>query len=362
MNGIERMIANAVNKAYKIRYQRYFYNELMGYQNKAVIPIKELTSEQKKEIKEYYASFGFKGVRTDWHRYIYSITGEFSPKMIPEDLFHNVLERIYNVKGLGGWEDKAFMPFILKDVRFPETVCCRVNGYYFDDKRNLISKDTAMDMIRNCESAVAKPTLASGGGRGVMMVNPDHPEEILKDMGGSSFIVQKTIKQSPETAVFNPSSVNTEKVLSFLFKGEVHILSAHMRVGAPGSLTDNASGGQGYIFRIDEDGQTGEYGVNLFGKKTMTDYYGETISGRTLSHHSEILGIIKKAHKRFPYFGFMSWDFCVNDKDEPVLIEYNTGSPEALAYQITTGPLFGDMTDEVLSDAATKIDRIRYFK
>ncbi|MCR5610596.1 MAG: hypothetical protein K6F68_02005 [Clostridiales bacterium] len=135
-----------------------------------------------------------------------------------------------------------------------------------------------------------------------------------------------------------------------------------MRVGAPGALTDNASGGKVYIFGISEDGQTGEYGVNLFGKKTLNDFYGEPIKGRKLSHHGEICEIIKKAHRSFPYFGFMSWDFCVNDKDEPVLIEYNTGSPEALAYQITTGPLFGDMTDEVLSDAASKMGRIRYFK
>lgn len=147
MNGIEKTISNVINKAYKNRYQRYFYKELKGYQNKAVIPVKELSAEQKKAIKEYYAGFGIKDIRPDWHRYIYSITGEFSPRMIPEDLFHNVLERVYNVKGLGGWEDKAFMPFILKDVRFPETVCFRVNGYYFDSKRNMISKEEAMSMI-----------------------------------------------------------------------------------------------------------------------------------------------------------------------------------------------------------------------
>lgn len=51
----------------------------------------------------------------------------------------------------------------------------------------------------------------------------------------------------------------------------------------------------------------------------------------------------------------MSWDFCINDKDEVVLIEYNTGYPVALVYQLVTGPFLGELTDMVLLDAASRL-------
>jgi len=169
-----------------------------------------------------------------------------------------------------------------------------------------------------------------------------------------NFIVQKRIIQSPETEVFNPSSVNTEKVVSFMFDGEVHILSAIMRVGAEGSVTDAAASGKGYFFGINNDSTATDYGMNVFGKRRLADFYGNPIKGRKITHHSEICNIVRKAHQYFPYFGFMSWDFCVNDKDEVLLIEYNTGYPVALVYQMVTGPFLGKLTDKVLVDVASR--------
>lgn len=170
----------------------------------------------------------------------------------------------------------------------------------------------------------------------------------------TNFIVQKRIIQSQETAAFNPSSVNTEKVVSFMFEGEVHILSSIMRVGAEGSITDAAASGKGYFFEIKDDGTAADYGINVFGKRRESDFYGAPIKGRRIAHHKEICDIVRRAHPYFPYFGFMSWDFCVNDKDEVLLIEYNTGYPVALVYQMVTGPFLGEITDVVLADVASR--------
>ncbi len=77
------------------------------------------------------------------------------------------------------------------------------------------------------------------------------PLESYKDIFNklnSNYIVQKRSVQSSETAAFNPSSVNTEKVVSFLYKGEVYILSSIMCVGAENAITDAAASGKGYFF------------------------------------------------------------------------------------------------------------------
>lgn len=358
-NKIERYIIEKSNSFFKNRYERYFLKELRGIESKSEVPIIELTLQQKKEIQEYYASKGFTGIKTDWHQYIYSTTQRWSPKMVPDDFYHLILERIYNDKEINGWEDKAYMSMFLPDVLFPTTLIANINGYYLNEQRQIVSMDEAKSIVLAEGRAFVKPSLQSGGGRNAMLVTEANIDEVFK-MLNKNYVVQRIIKQHKETAAFNPSSVNTEKILSFLYKGEVFILSAHMRVGAPDSFTDNASGGKGYTFGIKPDGSIEPIAMNVFGKKRDTDYFGNSLSGRTLSYHKDICEIIKKAHKRLPYFGFVSWDFCVTEKGEPLLIEYNTSNAEVLVYQMTSGPLFGDMLDDVLADARKHSNFIKY--
>ena len=340
------------------RYQsdHRWLEQLREFEKKAEYPVCQLTRAQEKEINEYYAQFGFRSIKTDWHRYIYSVTGRFSPMMLPEDFFHRVVERSYNDQSVAyAWEDKALMPFLLDSVRFPETICCNINGYYYDKNMKMISVSDARKLVSECEYGFAKPIISAGGGKGTMLVDCDHADDVF-DKHNKNFIVQKRIIQSSETAHFNPTSVNTEKVVSFLYKGEVFILSSILRIGAPDAITDAASDGRGFFYSIKDDGSLSDFGMNIYGKKKSEDFFGNQTKGRKLSHHKEILDIIKKAHKRFPYFGFMSWDFCVNDQDEVILIEYNTGYPEALVYQMVTGPFLGELTDEVLSDLSDKLN------
>ena len=347
--------SNAIAMIQRFHSNRRWKSLLKDCEKEIAQPIKKLSTEQKREIKDFYSRFGFKSVDTRYHQYIYSITDCFSPKYLPEDFFHGVLENTYNCRGFyAAWEDKAFMPYILDCVRFPETICCNVNGIFFDKNRKIISQKDAEKLIADSGDLFAKPTLASGGGRGAFLIHDEDPSEVF-DKLKKNFIVQRRIIQSDETAVFNPSSVNTEKVVSFMFKGEVHILSAIMRVGAEGSVTAAAASGKGYFFGIKDDGTAAGCGLNIFGKRRNDDYYGNPIKGRFVSHHSEICDIVKRAHRYFPYFGFMSWDFCVNNDDEVVLIEYNTGYPVALVYQMVTGPFLGDLTESVLADVRKKI-------
>lgn len=358
-NRIERMLLDSSNSFFRRRYNRYFLNELRNIEKHSEVELVDLTKQQTAEIMDYYASRGFKDIRTDWHRYILSSTGRWSPQMVPENFYHLILERIYNDKEIAGWEDKAFMTTLLPNVLFPTTLVANVNGYFINDRREIISEQEAKNIVMDEGSAFAKPSRDSGGGRNATLVSAENIDSVFADLR-KNYVVQKIIKQHPETAAFNPSSVNTEKILSFLFKGEVFVLSAHMRVGAPDSFTDNASGGKGYTFGIKPDGYIEPVGMNVFGKKRETDYSGKLLKGRKLSYHKEICEIIKKAHKLLPYFGFVSWDFCVTDNGEPLLIEYNTSNAEALVYQMTSGPLFGELLDDVLMDAKNHCASIKY--
>ena len=137
-------MSSITSKAIKIAQRKSsdhrWKQQLRECEKKIEQPVQSLSHNQIREIRDYYSQFGFKSVSTDWHRYIYSVSGEYSPKFIPEDFFHGVLENTYNNRSFyGAWEDKAFMPHILDCVNFPETICCNVNGYYYDKTRKLIT-------------------------------------------------------------------------------------------------------------------------------------------------------------------------------------------------------------------------------
>ncbi len=156
--------AKVIGSLAKTRRDHRWRSQLKEILSKTEAQVTPISSEREKEIRDYYARFGFRNIKTDWHQYIYNVIGEYSPLMIPEDFFHSVLERIYNVRGFTAWEDKAFMPFILPDIKFPETICCFINGYFYDANRKMISKEEAKKRIMDNDVAFAKPTLASGGG------------------------------------------------------------------------------------------------------------------------------------------------------------------------------------------------------
>ena len=55
--------------------------------------------------------------------------------------------------------------------------------------------------------------------------------------------MQGVVKQHPILEKMNPSSLNTIRVVSFFFEGEVYILSIILRMGAKNARVDNIGAG-----------------------------------------------------------------------------------------------------------------------
>lgn len=331
------------------RLDIHYKRELANLEKHSEKKIENLSIEDCREIEEYYRALGFPRIDTRWHRYLYSVTGRMEKKCIPENFYHLTIEPLFT-RGDPAWEDKAYMHRFLPDVVFPQTIVKRVNGYYLNDRDEIISFDEAKNLVCQNETVIIKPSRNSGGGRGVSAIGGSVFDQEIVDSYGRNFIVQKKIDQQKTLSQFNSSSVNTEKIISFLYKGEVFILTSILRVGEPGAVTDTASTGRGYTIGIQNNGQLNTVGYNIFGHKFTEDATGRKFSGICLDAHKEICAIIKKAHKTMPYFGLISWDFAVDSKGRPILIEYNLNYPDILIYQMNNGPLFGANSDEWLRD------------
>ncbi|MGI6170007.1 MAG: sugar-transfer associated ATP-grasp domain-containing protein, partial [Christensenellales bacterium] len=169
--------------------------------------------------------------------------------------------------------------------------------------------------------------------------------ESLMKFYGCNYIVQEVTTQHPTLASIHPQSLNTIRVISFLFQGSVHISSAILRMGVAGSRLDNVSAG-GMACPVRFDGTLSPRAINRQ-SQWMTRHPGGTVfSEVTVPSYQRVLATIRRVHQNIPYFRIIGWDFAIDREGDPVFIEYN-GAPGM--NQVSCGPLFGDLTESVLN-------------
>lgn len=90
------------------RLDLHFKRELENVRKKSPVEVKSLDSSQLKQINDFYNGFGFHGVDTRWHEYLYAVTGRHSVNYIPENFYHCTIEPLYT-RGSVDLEDKSIM-------------------------------------------------------------------------------------------------------------------------------------------------------------------------------------------------------------------------------------------------------------
>lgn len=143
---------------------------------------------------------------------------------------------------------------------------------------------------------------------------------------GDTWVAEELIKQSPEMASWNESSVNTIRINTFIKSGVVDFGVPFMRTGRKGSDVDN--GGVGGIYAV-ADTETGILITNGTDEKG-NDYPTHPDSklkykGWQIPQYGQLKDMAKAIHAVvFPDMSYISWDFALTDKGW-VVIEGNWG-------------------------------------
>lgn len=318
-------------------------------------PMKPLTKGQEADIKAYFKKHFGREVPTYWHQYLYSRNGLYSEKYIPASIYNSeILYRLNTFKFGLPYADKGFYDTLFPDFNRPRTILKNVNGCYFDGNHP-ITKENAIDICNNLNSAVIKPSLEGHWGIGVELFHSENgfiPElnmslQNLFLQYKKNFIIQEKFEQHPDMARLNPTSVNTLRVLSYRSNNEIKILYAVVRIGRKGKVVDNETAGG---IKADIDLQTGRIKGVAFGnpqEKTMP----QTDSGVVLDNYlipsfPSVLEFVKGLHERLPYFNLIGWDISVDKNGNPAMIEWNRAAELS---QVAHGPAFGEYTEEILS-------------
>lgn len=359
----ERLFENRVSERMTSLREKLWYEEdVNSIKNKLrQCDVTPLTDTQKNEINNYWQKLIGEKIPTYWHEYFYSRNGVFDVRYIPTCVYHSSLIYRLNIRPLTmAYTDKCSYDNYLSDVRRPETIIRNINGYYFDSNKP-ITKREALDRCKDLCDVVIKPSMIGMWGTGVRLFSTkngqvDDNETIndLFDKFKENFIIQKKVKQHPDMAQLNPTSLNTLRVLSYHHGDEVFVLYAVVRIGRKDKLVDNETAGG---INADIDLSKGCIKDCAYGtpaeKRILTTDIGTVLKGFNIPAFDEVLMTVKELHKRLPYFNLIGWDFGVDEIGKPVLIEWNR-CPDLS--QTAHGPAFGDMTEEIVKFALSHRD------
>lgn len=300
-------------------------------------------------VVPYWKKFGVKPQKI-WYRLFEQENDIVNPKYIPDDIwFAEILPKFCKIEFLMPYEDKCMYHLHFPNLNRPTTVVKRINGIFYDDQLNLLSFDEVKRRVVGRTNLIIKPSVGSGKGRKIKVYSekPIQKKEICDDMNrmGDDFIIQELVQQHEVLEKIHATSLNTIRVLSMFYKGEVYILSCILRMGMGNSKIDNVSAG-GLQCGIHEDGSLHSIAYNVKREKYTKHPDGVVFEGTVVPGFNKVIDAIKEEHKKLPYFQIIGWDFAVDKNAEPVFIEFNVCPWQN---QLTCGPTFGDMTDEILS-------------
>ena len=316
----------------------------------------DLTDAQKAEVDAFWdkykfvADMGYNACKTFYNR-----SGIFDPRYVPYYFLKKfVRKNTAPEKYLTAFQNKAYIPKLFSNAKQPKTIVRRVEGIYYNTDFEKISLEEAVDLCMNRlkeREIVVKPS-GLAGGKGVEFFREATREQMqsVLENKGELFVVQDAIHQHPEMARLNSSTVNTVRLTTMIHKGEFIPLAALVKVGAPNVRVDNYKHG-GCLIGINIDGTTPPWAINV--EREPVD---ELPAGINLAKgdfpkvpcFDSVLKTAEKAHYNIPKIKLISWDIAIDDENEAEIIEANFGG-DVKMHQALTGPIFGDLTEEILN-------------
>lgn len=218
-----------------------------------------------------------------------------------------------------------------------------------DNQYNPISEDEA---LRRCVAngrVILKPSVDAMAGQGIEIWQEGRDDiKRLRQLIARTpnLVVQDFIRQHPFLSAFTDSCVNTMRIVTLLWEGEVKVTTAVLIMGGPKAKTNHLHGGgivcgilpDGQLRHTAFDGQLNEYKVHPNGIR---------FADVRIPNYDKCIDLVKRLAPRMAGVSkFLNWDLTLDENGEPLLIEVNLTWGGSV--QIAAGPAFGDMTREVL--------------
>lgn len=244
---------------------------------------------------------------------------------------------------------KSLIDLNFQDAKRPRTIVKSIGGIFFTEDNKIISKKDVIDLLTDStEELILKKSTESCGGKGIVFIKDvikDEVENLLKQYD-NDIIIQRMVKQSPLTSVFNRSCLNSFRITTLNLNGVTTVLSRVFKIGAAGLKVDN-SGSGGIMIGVDEGGRLDDRGF-LANGQMLTSFNNIKFGNIRIPAFNKIEQLAIKLHSRIDHIHIIGWDIALDLKDDPILIEANATWPGITVEQLCTGPIFRERTEEVI--------------
>ncbi len=317
-----------------------------------------LTEDQIKEVNEFWGKYSFAYKNDPVFQEIYSYaSGRFDPRYVPNGLNAYYMFRFYDDPNYHhAFHDKNYRDLLFHDFSCTPAVIRRIKGYYYDSHYNKLTYNSAISKLEQLvnsteEKLIVKPT-PGGGGNGINFIRKGDTKASISSMldkiKGDDIIIEKFMKAHSTYAAANPTSLNSLRIISFLYENEIEIIGVLFRMGAMTKEVDNFAQG-GVACGVLPDGTCMDFGIDHFGNRYDKHPGGFDFAGHKLYGVDKAIELVKKLHWRVPQFKQMSWDIAVVEDGTPTLIEMNPRGDVAIYQSIGSLP-FGERTEQILDD------------
>lgn len=321
----------------------------------------KLTLKEKQDIKRIWGRGREKYYAFEFYK---QFCGKLNPCYVPDDYYY-LAEHVLNLRWSAYFlQHKCNLKYIIPEKNRAKVIVQKIDGHYVLEDNTEISKEAAINLLKEHPCFIRKVARGTGGGEGVKKVILENVkdeaglfDELLQ---GNDIEFEEVIRQNDFLAQFNPDSVNTFRFLTLNINQKCTLLSTFLRMGAKGSFVDNLSGGSGILVGINNDGCINSFGIDKNFKKKYHSPTGLEFEGIKVPSFDTLTQQIIGFHKKIPFANLIGWDITI-DKDEiPIVIEVNLDRALIEAHQVFNGPVFGDRLAEVREYIENRMPTLRY--
>lgn len=309
-----------------------------------------LTKAEKQELKSFWGKYVKEKLPYSFYEVAKGVD-RFDPTYVSHCIFFTYIVPVLNPREEAyTLSDKGIYAFYFADVHKPLEIMKNIHGNYYNINNEYCSLEQAIDGIMTYgKKIIIKPSIESSRGRNIEILSNYTRHDIEQAICHYSkdFVVQEVVRQSEQTAKFNPTSLNTFRIITLLLNGKFSILSTQFRCGSVNAIIDNANAG-GIMIGIHLDGRFYDFGYNSKGEKRFTSYNGINFSGNRIKHFEQICEFVRMLHYRLPFCGIVGWDVALDQDEKPILIEINLKAPGIEFGQLSRGPFFKERLKEIL--------------
>lgn len=190
------------------------------------------------------------------------------------------------------------------------------------------TQDEYTAFVKKHPRSIYKMKTGSGGnGIGIHEDAEDRRDEDYRRLKAQHTILEEIIVQHSEMAKFNPSSVNTLRLVTIVTGSEVKLMNAVFRTGNGEGCTDNF---HHYGLAALIDTETGIVITRAVDKKNDAYYIhprtGEQMIGFHIPMWDRIVKTVKEAALVTPEVRYVGWDVALSEDERICIIEGNCAS------------------------------------